>query len=40
MLDGTAFLFTHFGLGDAPGDLQQKLAGVMLTLLNQSDDRP
>lgn len=40
MSEGTAFLFTHFGLGDAPGELQQKLASVMLTLLNQSDDRP
>ncbi len=40
MADGTAFLFTHFGLGDAPGELQQKLVGVMLTLLKQSDDLP
>lgn len=36
----TAFLFTHYGLGDAPGELQTKLAGVMLTLLNQSDELP
>jgi intracellular sulfur oxidation DsrE/DsrF family protein len=40
MSQSTAFLFTHFGLGDAPGELQQKLAGVMLTLLNQSDVLP
>jgi sulfur relay (sulfurtransferase) complex TusBCD TusD component (DsrE family) len=36
----TAFLFTHYGLGDAPGELQHKLVGVMLTLLTQSDDLP
>lgn len=36
----TAFLFPHYGLGDAPGELQTKLAGVMLTLLNQSDELP
>ena len=40
MSQATAFLFTHFGLGDAPGELQQKLAGVFLTLLNQSDGLP
>lgn len=33
----TAILFTHFGMGDAPAELQQKLAGVFLNLLGQSD---
>jgi len=33
-------LFTHFGLGDAPAELQQKLAGIFLSLLNESDARP
>lgn len=30
----------HNGVGDAPGERQQELAGVMLTLLNQSDVMP
>jgi len=29
-------LFTRFGLGDAPAELQQKLAGIFLNLLNQA----
>jgi intracellular sulfur oxidation DsrE/DsrF family protein len=28
-------LFTRFGMGTAPAELQQKLASVFLTLLNQ-----
>jgi hypothetical protein len=28
-------LFTRFGMGDAPADLQQKLAGVFLMVLSQ-----
>lgn len=28
-------LFTRFGMGDAPAELQQKLAGVFLKLLDQ-----
>ena len=40
MSQATAFLFTHFGLGDAPDELQQKLVSVMLTLLNQSNELP
>jgi hypothetical protein len=28
-------LFTRFGLGDAPAELQQKLAGIFLGLLTQ-----
>lgn len=30
-------LFTRFGMGDAPNDLQQKLAGIFLNLLNQAE---
>jgi sulfur relay (sulfurtransferase) complex TusBCD TusD component (DsrE family) len=40
MSQATAFLITHNGLGDAPGELQQKLISVMLTLLTQSDELP
>ena len=36
----SVILFTSFGLGQAPNDLQQKLVGVFLTLLNQSDALP
>ncbi len=38
--NASVMLFTSFGLGQAPGDLQQKLVGVFLTLLNQSDALP
>jgi len=31
----TMILFTRFGMGDAPVDLPQKLAGTFLTLLDQ-----
>ncbi len=30
----TLILFTRYGLGDAPAELQQKLAGILLNLLN------
>jgi len=33
----TVVLFTRFGMGDAPAELQQKLAGVFLSLLRGSD---
>ncbi len=33
----TMILFTREGMGQAPGDLQQKLAGIFLNLLNQGD---
>ncbi len=35
----TAILFTRFGMGEAPAELQQKLAGIFLNLLGQSDLR-
>jgi hypothetical protein len=31
----TLILFTRNGMGDAPPELQQKLAGIFLNLLNQ-----
>lgn len=40
MLRSTVVLFTHFGLGDAPAELQQKLAGIFLSLLNESGTLP
>jgi len=35
MNKNTMILFTHFGMGDAPSELQQKLAGIFLNLLNK-----
>jgi hypothetical protein len=34
LTDHTLVLFTRNGMGDAPPDLQQKLAGIFLNLLN------
>ena len=31
----TLVLFTRFGMGDAPADLQKKLAGIFLNLMSQ-----
>ncbi|MCL4396008.1 MAG: DsrE family protein [Chloroflexi bacterium] len=31
----TCILFTRYGMGDAPTELQQKLAGVFLTLIGK-----
>ena len=36
----TVVLFTRFGLGQAPADLQQKMAGIFLSLLGESDALP
>ncbi|MBI2215671.1 MAG: DsrE family protein [Candidatus Rokubacteria bacterium] len=36
----TAFLFTRYGLGDAPEDLGLKVLGNFLGLLRQSDELP
>ncbi len=33
----TLILFTRFGVGTAPADLAQKLAGIFLSLLNQAN---
>lgn len=35
MNKNTMVLFSRFGMGDAPAELQQKLAGIFLNLLNQ-----
>lgn len=35
MTDMTLILFSRYGMGDAPADLQQKLAGIFLNLLAQ-----
>ncbi len=35
MNSDTTVLFTRYGMGDAPPELQQKLAGIFLTLLSQ-----
>ncbi|MCI0475887.1 MAG: DsrE family protein [Anaerolineales bacterium] len=35
MNSNTLVLFTRFGMGDAPAELQKKLAVIFLTLLNQ-----
>jgi hypothetical protein len=37
---GTAYLFTRYGLGDAPEDLALKVLGNFLGLLRQSDALP
>lgn len=36
----TVVLFSRFGLGQAPADLQQKMAGVFLSLLGVSEGLP
>ena len=35
MSNSTVVLFTHFGLGQAPADLQQKMADNFLSLLGE-----
>lgn len=34
-MQNSLILFTRFGMGDAPAELQQKLASVFLNLLNR-----
>ncbi len=34
-MNNTMVLFTRFGMGDAPAALQQKLAGIFLTLVGK-----
>ena len=36
----TAYLFTRFGLGQSPEDLQLRVAGNFLLLLQGDDERP
>lgn len=36
----TAYLFMRFGLGHAPEDLQLRVVGNFLTLLEGAEDRP
>jgi len=36
----TAYLFMRFGLGQAPEDLQLRVAGNFLTLLEGAEERP
>lgn len=38
--DSTVILFTHFGLGQAPPELQHKMAGIFLSLLAEPDVLP
>jgi len=40
MSSSTVVLFTCFGLGQAPADLQQKMADIFLSLLGGSDALP
>ncbi|HEX9076721.1 MAG TPA: DsrE family protein [Anaerolineae bacterium] len=40
MSDSTVILFTRFGIGDAPADLQHKLVRVFLTLLEKTNPLP
>lgn len=40
MSSSTVVLFTRFGLGQAPADLQQKMAGIFLSLLVESNALP
>lgn len=40
MFDSTAILFTSFGLGQGPAELQQTLAGRFLALLGEADVLP
>lgn len=40
MSRSTVVLFTRFGLGQAPAELQQKMAGIFLSLLGESDALP
>jgi hypothetical protein len=35
MMKDSMILFTRFGMGDAPAELQQKLAGIFLNLVNK-----
>jgi len=37
---GTAVLFTRFGLGEAPADLQLRLVASFLTVLADAETRP
>ena len=34
-MNNTMIVFTRFGMGDAPAELQQKLAGIFLSLLGK-----
>lgn len=36
----TVLVFTRYGMGDAPADLQQRLAGKFLSLLNDAGALP
>lgn len=40
MSHSTVVLFTRFGLGQAPVELQRKMAGIFLSLLEKSDALP
>ncbi len=40
MPNSTVVLFTRFGVGDGPADLQQKLADKFVTLLGVTDPLP
>lgn len=40
MSRSTVVLFTRFGLGQAPADLQEKMADIFLSLLGRSDALP
>ncbi len=40
MDSNTVLVFTRYGMGDAPGELQQLLAGKFLALLNDAAHRP
>lgn len=40
MSPSTVVLFTRFGLGQAPAELQQKMAGIFLSLLAESGALP
>lgn len=40
MSRSTVVLFTRYGLGLAPAELQQKMAGIFLALLGESDALP
>lgn len=40
MSRAAAVLFTHFGLGQAPAQIQQKMAGIFLSLLAELDALP
>lgn len=40
MANSTVVLFTRYGLGQGPEELQHKMAGVFLTLLRDTDPLP